>query len=145
MCGGCRRKGVVSGIQEIWKKLLNLAKHLLCMDLTEIETISQGNLEIMNPVSAEKLLQAGRTAALGPGKKVLDIGCGNGTCLALWHNAFGISGCGVEQRATSAARARNTLAGTSIEIRCVDAAALVPAEPYNVVTALGSSFIFGGA
>ena len=115
------------------------------MDLTEIETISQGNLEIMNPVSAEKLLRAGRMAALSPGKKVLDIGCGNGTCLALWHREFGISGCGVELRAPSAARARNTLAGTSIEIRCVDAAVLVPIEPYDVVTALGSSFIFGGA
>lgn len=115
------------------------------MDLTEIETISQGNLEIMNPVSAEKLLRAGQTAGLGPGKKVLDIGCGNGTTLSLWHRAFGISGCGIELRASSAARAGTTLAGTSIEIRCIDAAALVPAEPYDLVTALGSSFIFGGA
>ncbi|MDU9375913.1 putative protein YjhP [Methanocorpusculaceae archaeon Sp1] len=115
------------------------------MDFAEIETITQGTLKIMNPISEEKLLQAGKTAGLAPKKRVLDIGCGNGTTLSLWHKAFGITGTGIELRQSSAATARNTLAGTTIEIRCVDAATLVPKEPYNTVAALGTSFIFGGA
>ncbi len=115
------------------------------MDFAEIETITQGTLAVMNPVSEEKLLRAGKLAGLSPGKRVLDIGCGNGTTLALWHKAFGITGTGIELRASSAALARNALAGTSIDIRCVDAATLVPKEPYNTVAALGTSFIFGGA
>ncbi|MDR0980462.1 MAG: methyltransferase domain-containing protein [Methanocalculaceae archaeon] len=115
------------------------------MDFAEIETITQGALEIMNPISEEKLLQAGKIAGLGLGKRVLDIGCGNGTALSLWHKAFGITGTGIEVRPASAARARNTLAGAPIEIRCVDASVLVPKEPYDVVAALGTSFIFGGA
>lgn len=115
------------------------------MEFAEIETITQGELEIMNPISEEKLLRAGKMAGLCPGKRVLDIGCGNGTALSLWHKTFGITGTGIEIRPSSAARARNTLAGTPIEIRCVDASVLVPKEPYDAVTALGTSFIFGGA
>ncbi|HJK77243.1 MAG TPA: class I SAM-dependent methyltransferase [Methanocorpusculum sp.] len=115
------------------------------MEFAEIETITQGELEIMNPISEEKLLRAGKMAGLCPGKRVLDIGCGNGTALSLWHKTFGITGTGIEIRPSSAARARNTLAGTPIEIRCVDASVLAPKEPYDVVTALGTSFIFGGA
>ena len=115
------------------------------MEFAEIETITQGELEIMNPISEEKLLRAGKMAGLCPGKRVLDIGCGNGTALSLWYKTFGITGTGIEIRPSSAARARNTLAGTPIEIRCVDASVLAPKEPYDVVTALGTSFIFGGA
>lgn len=115
------------------------------MNIGEIETITQGTLAIMNPISEEKLLRAGKIAGMSPGKRVLDIGCGNGTALSLWHKAFGITGTGVEIRPTSAARARNALVGTSIDIRCVDAAVLTPKEPYDIVAALGTSFIFGGA
>ncbi|MDV0443081.1 SAM-dependent methyltransferase [Methanorbis rubei] len=115
------------------------------MDFSEIETITQGTLPIMNPISEEKLIRAGNMAGLAPGKRVLDIGCGNGTTLSLWHKTFGITGTGIELRQSSAAKARNILAGTSIEIRCVDATTVVPKEYYNTVAALGTSFIFGGA
>lgn len=128
------------------KNYFSFRKHLLSsMDFAEIETITQGTLEIMNPISEEKLLRAGKIAGLAPGKRVLDIGCGNGTALSLWHRTFGIEGTGIELRPASAAIARSTLAGTPIEIRCVDAAAIAPKEPYDVVAALGTSFIFGGA
>lgn len=115
------------------------------MEFTEIETITQGKLDIMNPISKEKLLHAGKLAGLAPGKRVLDIGCGNGTALLLWHKAFGIEGTGIEVRPAAAARARNILAGTPIEIRCVDAAVFAPKEFYDIVIAFGTSFIFGGA
>ncbi|HJJ97458.1 MAG TPA: hypothetical protein O0X38_07505 [Methanocorpusculum sp.] len=42
------------------------------MDFAEIETITQGRLEIMNPISEEKLLRAGKIAGLAAGKRVLD-------------------------------------------------------------------------
>ena len=39
------------------------------MEFAEIETITQGELEIMNPISEEKLLRAGKMAGLCPGKR----------------------------------------------------------------------------
>ena len=54
------------------------------MDINELITLSQGTLAIMNPTTPEKVLLAGQAAGLREGSRVVEIGCGNGTILALW-------------------------------------------------------------
>ncbi len=111
----------------------------------EIEKLTQGNMRIMNPVSETKLILAGKYASLKPGMSVLDVGCGNGTLLDLWHKAFGICGTGIELQKESASRARDLLQGTGITVIEGDAAAYIPEESYDVVSVFGTAFIFGGA
>lgn len=115
------------------------------MDEDEIGMLTQGNMNIMNPVSEKKLILAGKYANLKPGMSVLDVGCGNGTLLSLWQKAFGISGTGIEMQKESAARAKELLRGTGILVIEGNAAEWVPEGSYDVVCAFGTSFIFGGA
>jgi len=115
------------------------------MDDDEIGKLTQGNMRIMNPVSETKLILAGKYANLKPGMSVLDVGCGNGTLLHLWQKEFGISGTGIELQKESAARARDLLKNTDIYIIEGDALSYLPDEPYDVVCAFGTAFIFGGA
>jgi len=81
-------------------------------DEDEIGMLTQGNMNIMNPVSEKKLILSRKYANLKPGMSVLDVGCGNGTLLSLWHKEFGISGCGIELQKESASRAKELLQGT---------------------------------
>lgn len=115
------------------------------MDEDTIGLLTQGNMNIMNPISEKKLIMAGKYAGLQPGMSVLDIGCGNGTLLSLWQKEFSISGTGIELQSKSAARAKDLLHGSGISVIEGDAAKYVPDRPYDVVCALGTSFIFGGA
>ncbi|MBR1369113.1 hypothetical protein RJ53_06230 [Methanocalculus chunghsingensis] len=116
------------------------------MNETEIESIAQASLPLMNPTTSEMLLRAGSRARLSPGKLVYDIGCGNGTLLALWHEAYGISGVGIEERKSSVLRARREVsdAGGQIQIIEGDAAVWTPDRAADCTVALGSAFIFGG-
>jgi len=115
------------------------------MDEDEIGMLTQGNMNIMNPISETKLILAGKYANLKPGSSVLDIGCGNGTLLSLWEKEFGISGIGIELQKGSAFRAKELLRGTGISVIEGDAAAWIPERSYDAVCAFGTSFIFGGA
>ena len=115
------------------------------MDEDEISILTQGNMNIMNPVSEKKLILAGKYANLKPGMSVLDVGCGNGTLLSLWHKEFGISGIGIELQKESASRAKELLRGTGISVIEGDAAKCIPKGSYDAVCAFGTSFIFGGA
>lgn len=115
------------------------------MDEDEIGMLTQGNMNIMNPVSEKKLILAGKYANLKPGMSVLDVGCGNGTLLSLWQKEFGISGTGIEMQKESAARAKELLRGTGILVIEGNAAEWIPERSYDVVCAFGTSFIFGGA
>lgn len=117
------------------------------MNETEIESIAQASLPLMNPTTPEMLLLAGSLARLSPGSVVYDIGCGNGTLLALWHKAYGIAGFGIEERTSSVARARSQVsaAGGQIQIIEGDGALWTPERAADCTVALGSAFIFGGA
>lgn len=115
----------------------------------EIETIAQSRLSLMNPVTREMILRAGELAAIRKDAVIYDLGCGNGTLLALWHDTFGIRGNGIELRKESAAAAKRAIeekgAADQIHIIEGDAAAWEPEEEADVVVAIGSAFIFGGA
>lgn len=118
------------------------------MDINELITLSQGTLAIMNPTTPEKVLLAGQAAGLREGSRVVEIGCGNGTILALWGREYGVSGLGIEVREDACRRAGQALreagVGDRITVRCMDAREYVPDEPFDCAASIGASHIWGG-
>ena len=114
---------------------------------TEIESIAQSTLALMNPVTPDMIKRVGELAALRKNTTVYDIGCGNGTLLAIWHKAFGISGIGLEQRKESVVYARTAVAAAGKKITIIEGDATVwePESPADCTVAIGTAFIFGGA
>lgn len=80
------------------------------MNFLDLKDISERHMELVNPISAEKLLRVGQVAGLGPGQRVIDFGCGYGEMLRLWGEAYGINGVGIDIRAGVCARARQKFA-----------------------------------
>ncbi|MBP1930005.1 hypothetical protein J2741_002601 [Methanolinea mesophila] len=118
------------------------------MEFSDLVTITQGSLPLMNPVSPEKVIAVGRAAGLSSSDLVIECGCGNGTLLSLWGEKFGISGTGIEVRRQACEQAEKTIRDKGladrITIRCDDAATFVPESPADCAVALGASFIWGG-
>jgi SAM-dependent methyltransferase len=118
------------------------------MEIHDLVTISQGPLAIMNPTTPEKVGAAGRAAGLSSGSRVVEFGCGNGTILALWGEAFGISGLGIENRPSACEQAASAFrdAGLAdrIAVRCMDAREYLSEVPFDCAACIGSSHIWGG-
>ena len=115
----------------------------------EIERIVQSPLPLMNPVTPEMIQRAGEYARIRKDAVIYDLGCGNGTLLALWHDAYGIRGTGIELRKESAAAAKRAVdekgAADRITIIEGDAGTWEPDDMADCTVAIGSAFIFGGA
>ncbi|RXE56796.1 methyltransferase type 12 [Methanoculleus taiwanensis] len=118
------------------------------MNVNDIVTISQGALPIMNPTTPEKLLAAGKAAGWNNASRIIDVGSGNGTTLALWGEAYGISGVGLELRESACGQARGLLAEAGladrIEVLCTDAAAYISETPFDGASCIGASHIWNG-
>ena len=119
------------------------------MNFLDIKDIAERDMELVNPTSAEKVLAVGRVLGLDAASRVLDFGSGYAEMLALWAEAFGIAGDGVELRPLACERARRKLAERGlagrVQIHCQSAAdyAFTPYS-YDVATCLGASFVWGG-
>lgn len=48
------------------------------MNFLELKDISERYMELVNPISAEKLLYVGRVIGLRSGQRVINFGCGYG-------------------------------------------------------------------
>jgi hypothetical protein len=118
------------------------------MEFSDLVTITQGSLPIMNPVSPEKIIAIGKAAGLSSGDSVIECGCGNGTLLSLWGEEFGISGTGIEIRSEACEQAGKIIKDRGlldrIAVRCGDAATFVPESAADCAVSLGASFIWGG-
>ncbi len=68
------------------------------MNFLDFKDIAEHDMELINPVSAEKVVEIGRLAGLAPGKQVIDFGCGYAEALVLWAERFGSSGVGIDFR-----------------------------------------------
>lgn len=120
------------------------------MHYLDMLAISQGTLDIMNPTTPDRVLSMGRMAGLSEDMRVVEFGCGNGTVLALWAEAFGIRGEGIEIREEACRRAEQRIARANaherVRIRCMDAALVAPPDdPFDCAVALGASDIWGGS
>jgi SAM-dependent methyltransferase len=121
----------------------------MIMDFLQLKDISETTMELVNPTTPEKLLRAGRTLGLRPGQRVIDYGCGYGEMLALWAEAFGIGGVGIDIRPLACERARRKMdergLAERIEIVCGRGAEYPAAEgAFDVAACVGASFIWDG-
>lgn len=109
----------------------------------------QADLALMNPTTPDRVLAAARLASVSAEDLVLDLGCGNGTVLALLAEAFDCRGLGIDCRPGAVLAARSLARARGLEdrvaFRCDDAAR--PADPVHgatVALCLGAASAFGG-
>ena len=119
------------------------------MNFLDLKDIAERDLEIVNPISAEKILTIGRKAGLAPGKRLIDFGCGFAEPLVLWAEDFGISGVGIDIREKAIERARAKIAqrGLAERLEVVQGkGAEYPYEPggFDYAACVGATFIWGG-
>lgn len=81
----------------------------IIMNFFDIENISERNMELISPISREKIILIGEVLKLKAESRVIDFGCGFGEMLALWGEKFGISGVGIEIREYACDQARKKM------------------------------------
>lgn len=119
------------------------------MDSMELYNISERYMELINPCSGKKILKIGAAMHLGPRSRVIEFGCGFGEVLAIWAEAYGIGGVGIDVREHACERARQKMAARGladrIEIVCGKGAeyAFEPGA-FDAAACIGASFIWGG-
>lgn len=111
--------------------------------------IAERYIELINPLSAEKVIQAGRYLCLSSNSRVIDFGCGYGEILALWTEQFGVKGIGVEIRDHAVERARKKMIirglASTIQIIHADGAAYdFEKQAFDAASCIGASFIWNG-
>lgn len=119
------------------------------MEFLQLKDISERFLELVNPISAEKVLEIGQILNLSEGDRVIDFGCGHGELLRLWAQAFGTTGLGVDIRQHACKRARKKMAKHGLddrfEIVHSNAADFnFEKGAYDVAACVGPTFIWGG-
>jgi SAM-dependent methyltransferase len=119
------------------------------MEWYEFFDISERFMEIINPISAEKLLKVGQVMGFGEGDRIIDFGCGFAEPLALWAEEFGIGGIGIDLREYAVERARAKMAerglADRIEIVSGNAAEYeFEKGTFDAATCIGATFIWGG-
>lgn len=66
------------------------------MDYHETIKKLEDSKYLISMVSVDEIIRFGYSIGLNEESKVLDLCCGYGTILKIWHEAFGISGIGVD-------------------------------------------------
>lgn len=111
--------------------------------------VAEGEHELQNPTSADKILLLGRRLGLEPGSRVLDIASGRGGPAVLLARELGCSVHGVEIspefHAVALERAEEAGVADRVSFDCADAASVgFDPESFDAALCLGASFVFGG-
>jgi SAM-dependent methyltransferase len=119
------------------------------MEFLELKNIAERYMEIVNPISAEKILHIGQIAGMRAGQKVIDFGCGYAEALVLWAEKFGISGVGVDIRVSAIRRAQAKIAerGLADRLEAVQGRGAEYAfQPgaYDYAACVGATFVWDG-
>ena len=119
------------------------------MDFLDLKDISEQSMELINPTSIEKVLFVGTILNLKIGQRIMDFGCGFGEMLALWGEAYGIGGVGIDIRPYACQRARQKMLDKKLSDRITilyGSGSEYQYEPnaFDVAVSLGSTFIWGG-
>ncbi len=119
------------------------------MEHFEFYNISERYIELINPMTPEKIIKLGRLLRLKEGTKVIEFGSGYGEILALWGENFGISGIGIDIREHVCNRAKEKIKKKGLEDRIeivYDHGAEYPFEKgaFDVAACIGASFIWEG-
>jgi len=121
----------------------------MAMDFFELKNISEKFMEILNPISVEKILKVGEILGMKRGDRVIDFGCGYAEPLILWAEKFGISAIGIDIREHAVQRATKKIFQKGLADRIQIAlgnAAAYQFEPhsFDFATCIGSTFIWAG-
>lgn len=118
------------------------------MNFLDFKDIAESEMELVNPISAEKVVQIGRLAGLASGKGVIDFGCGYAEALVLWAENFHIRGVGIDIRPRAIKRAREKIAAHHLQSRIEivegnGAEYQFSPHSYHLASCIGASFIWG--
>jgi SAM-dependent methyltransferase len=119
------------------------------MEWYELYDVAERYIELLNPCSNEKVLEAGEVLGLGPQTRLIDYGCGYGEPLVLWAERFGISAVGIEFRPRAAAKARLKMIerGLDKQIEIIEGSGAdyhLGDHTFDVASCMGASFIWNG-
>ena len=95
---------------------------------------------LISMTPAEDIIRIGHDAGMKKGQRILDLCCGYGEMLKLWHEAFGISGVGVDISAEFILDGRRRLQGTDVELILSDIFQWQTDEKFDYVCLSGEQF-----
>lgn len=109
--------------------------------------VAEAGRRLINPTSEAKVLGLGRDTELGPGKRVLDMGCGKGEPACLLAREYGCEVVGVDFEPTFLEEAVARAKELGVEQLCtfiekMGAEYEIEPEGFDVVMALGTSFVY---
>lgn len=107
------------------------------IDYREILSRCEERAYLISMTPLEQLVRIGYEAGMCAGSAVLDLCCGYGEMLKIWHEAFGAKGVGVDicEEFIEAGRARLQAAGiTGITLKLGDVRKLESAQRYDFVS-----------
>ena len=118
------------------------------MDLPRPFVIRESTHRIHNPLTPAKLARLGEALLLRSGQQVLDLACGSGEMLCTWARDHDITGVGVDLSSAFIDRARARAGELDVADRVRfehgDAAGYVAAEPVDIASCLGATWIGDG-
>lgn len=119
------------------------------MELFDFFNISERYIELINPLSTEKVIAVGKFLGLSEKSRVIEFGSGYGEILIIWAEHFGISGVGIDIREHVCSRAQKKISerrlNERIEIVCGDAAKYeFEKHSFDIAACIGASFIWEG-
>lgn len=105
-------------------------------------------MDILNPISHDKLMLLGEYCGLQAGTRVLDIGSGKGYLLRQWAARWGVRGTGLELNPSFVAAARESAGaeGAADDVTFTEGPARdfsPDPEGYDVITCIGAPFAIG--
>ena len=119
------------------------------MEWYELYDIAERYIDLLNPCSKEKVIEAGQVLGLGPHTRLIDYGCGYGEPLVLWAEKFGITAVGIEFRPRAAAKARLKMIerGLAKQIEIIEGKGAdyhLGDHTFDIASCMGASFIWDG-
>ncbi|MFP4459923.1 MAG: methyltransferase domain-containing protein [Candidatus Zixiibacteriota bacterium] len=117
------------------------------MNYFELVNISERHMDIINPISEEKIVQIGQIVDMDEDTEIIDYGCGYAMPLILWAEVFGTKCLGIELREHAINRAHE-----NIEINSLQRYVKIHHEhgkkydrkgkKYDIASCMGATFIW---
>lgn len=111
--------------------------------------ISGAGQRILNPFTEDKLRLLGEVSRVGPGMRILDLGCGKGELLCRWAEWFGSDGVGVDIAPVflfdAESRARELAVDDRVSFMRADARAYaIESAAFDIAACIGATWIGDG-
>ncbi len=119
------------------------------MEFFDFVNISERTIELINPLTPEKVVLTGKYLRLREGARVIDFGSGYAEPLVIWAENYGVSGIGIDIRQHVCDRALQKLKARGLQDRikivCGKGAEYTFEEgAFDAATCIGASFIWKG-